>query len=249
MSLERQEDHSNNPWWGEHIHRYQEAITLIKKDAKVLDIACGSGFGSNLIAKQGHHVIGADLSEEAVNDCNKKYSNTNLQFEVVDGTNMLYSNEVFDVVVSFETIEHSTEYQKMLHEFKRIVKKDGFVIISTPNFLINSPNGVLINPFHTQEWTYEQLKDLLNKTFSSVQLFGQSYTRYRNTKGISFILGKSVERILYCRGVRKLPITIQDKIMNLLIKQPMYPLPENYSLVSEESDIKLCKTFFAICKP
>lgn len=249
MSLERQEDHSNNPWWGEHIHRYQEAIKLIKKEAKVLDIACGSGFGSNLISMAGHNVVGADLSEKAISDCNEKYATSNLSFEVIDGTNMPYKNQSFDVVISFETIEHTTEYQKMLNEFKRITKNDGLIIISTPNFLINSPSGILVNPYHTQEWKYEELNDILECTFSSVQLFGQAYTRYTNKKGIRFMFGKLAERFLYSRGVRKLPISIQDRIIEILINQPMYPLSENYTFVSNASDIKLCKTFFAICKP
>ncbi|MBI3519557.1 MAG: class I SAM-dependent methyltransferase [Bacteroidetes bacterium] len=250
MSSERQLNSENNPWWGEHLHRYQEAAKLLpKKHLKILDIACGSGFGSDFLAQLGNTVIGGDVSESAIAECRSKFNRSDISFEVVDGTNLPYTDETFDVIISFETIEHTTKYQKMLNEFKRVVKKDGVIILSTPNFLINSPTGIIVNPYHTQEWTYEELYEILNNTFSNVKLLGQAYTRYRNKRQLKYRIGKIVENIFYTRGVRKLPISFQDKTMKMLIGEPMYPLPNNYSFVEELNEIKKCKTFFAICKP
>ena len=162
MSSERQLDDTNNPWWGEHIHRYEEASGIIGKESrKILDIACGTGFGSNYLASLGHTVVGADISKDAIDECNNKYHSDRLIYKVIDGLNIPYENEYFDVVVSFETIEHTTEFKRMLQEFKRVIKQDGLVIISTPNFIINSPKGIIINPYHTQEWTYRELEQIL----------------------------------------------------------------------------------------
>jgi len=248
MSSERQLDNTNNPWWGEHIHRYEEAAKIIGKDQKtILDIACGTGFGSHYLATLGHKVVGADISEIAIDECSKKYVATTLVFKIVDGTNIPYEDEYFDSIVSFETIEHTRDFKKMLNEFKRVVKQNGVVIISTPNFLVNSPDGYVVNPYHTQEWEFDELKKILSDVFQDVQLFGQKYSRY-DLKGIRNKAGNIMERIMYKRGIRKLPIKFQDMIMHLAIKKPMYPTKRDYDLVTDLSLIVKCKTFFAVCR-
>jgi len=250
MSSERQIDDSVSPWWGEHLHRYEEALKLIQgSNLFILDIACGSGFGSNFLASKGHTVIGGDISEETISECKKKYQKINLNFETLNGVDLPFENEKFDVVTSFETIEHTTQYLEMLSEFRRVVKKDGLIIISTPNFIINSPNGVLINKYHTQEWIYEELSELLNSVFSEVKISGQEYVRYKFNNTFRYRIGKIIEGLLYSRGIRKLPITLQDRIMKFIIGEQMYPLSSNFSFTEDIPDIKKCKTFFAICKP
>jgi 2-polyprenyl-3-methyl-5-hydroxy-6-metoxy-1,4-benzoquinol methylase len=250
MSSERQLDDTNNPWWGEHLHRYQEAAMLLPKgNLKILDIASGSGFGSNFLAQLGYTVIGGDISSDAIQDCQRKFhGQQNLSFEIVDGTNLSYPNETFDAIISFETIEHTAAYQKMLNEFKRVLKKDALLILSTPNFLINSPKGIVTNPYHTQEWVYEDLLKLLSNTFSSVKLSGQKYIRYQNKNSLKYKIGFLAENLLYCRGLRKTPIYIQDKIMQSIIGEPMYPSAKNYLLVNDTNQAKQCKTFFAVCQ-
>jgi len=248
MSSERQLDDTNNPWWGEHIHRYEEAAKIMAKpNSNVLDIACGTGFGSNFLATLGHTVIGADISEVAIEECNNKYKADNLIYKVINGLEIPFPDEYFDVVVSFETIEHTTEFNKMLNEFKRIIKKDGIVILSTPNFLVNSPNGYLVNPYHTQEWEYHELKNILEEVFKRVEIFGQKYSRYDNQK-LNYKIGNVFEQIMYLRGVRKLPISFQDRVMKMIIKKPMYPMKDDYVMVSDQATIIKCKTFFAICR-
>lgn len=251
MSSERQLDNEKNPWWGEHIHRYVEAEKLLsRQELNILDIACGSGFGSNFLALKGHHVIGADISEETIIDCKRKYQSKNLNFEVIDGTKIPFPDNYFDVIISFETIEHTTEFQNMLNEFKRVVKSDnGIILISTPNFLINSPDGVIINKYHTQEWGYEDFKNLLKSTFFSVQVFGQEYIRYKNKLSFRYRLASFFENTFYKRGIRKLPMSFQDFIINRLIHLPMYPISSDYILTEKPDEIIKCKTFFAICKP
>lgn len=250
MSDERQENNPNNPWWGEHIHRYNEALKLLFPAQKVLDIACGSGFGSMLLADAGHRVIGGDISEETINYCKNKYQHACLSFITIDGTNMPFSNEEFDALISFETIEHTTEYNKLLTEFKRVVKSNGTIIISTPNFLINSPDGVIINPYHTQEWKYEELFSLLNSHFSKVTIWGQEYSRYKDEDGKSKgSYAKIIENMLYSRFIRKIPVPMQDRIMKFISNKPIYPLANDYQLTENIDRIVKCKTFYALCKP
>jgi ubiquinone/menaquinone biosynthesis C-methylase UbiE len=248
MSLERQEHNENNPWWGEHVHRYNEALSYIPNLGKVLDIACGNGFGSHILStKTTDMVIGADISEDAVNQCSLKFTNTpNLKFKIVDGTNMPFEDNYFDTIISFETIEHTTQYKQMLTEFYRTLKSGAVAIISTPNIIVNSPTGVVLNPYHTQEFNYTELEQILNSTFNTVKIFGQKYIRYKN-KSIRNTIGKIVESFLYLRGIRKMPLSIQNSVMQLIVKKPMYPTPTDFELTSDKNEILKCKTFFTVC--
>jgi 2-polyprenyl-3-methyl-5-hydroxy-6-metoxy-1,4-benzoquinol methylase len=247
MASERQLDNENNPWWGEHIHRYEEAAAILAANSIVLDLACGTGFGANFLSNKGHVVVGADISETTISECSAKYAGKKLAFEMIDGTKIPYKNGHFDAVISFETIEHTAKFLEMLSEFNRITKKGGLVILSTPNFLINSPSGVVTNPFHTQEWTYGEFEKIINSVFPENKIYGQSYARYDQKNSNTHKIGKRVENLFYRRGFRKFPINIQDSIMKLLIKKPMYPLSDDFKLVLDLSEIKKCKTFFAVC--
>ncbi|HRG51204.1 MAG TPA: class I SAM-dependent methyltransferase [Bacteroidia bacterium] len=249
MSSERQEHNEKNPWWGEHIHRYQEAIIYAKPNDTILDIACGNGFGSFLLSQHTtKNVIGADLSPETIAYCKQTFpSPSHLSFQQLDGTKTGIPDNYFDMVVSFETIEHTTQYKEMLREFYRITKKGGTVIISTPNKAIQSPDGIVRNPFHTQEFTYFELYELLREVFDDIAFYGQQYNRYAK-KNTQNTIGKLVETMLYKRGIRKMPIAIQDQIMKSIIGKPMYPMPSDYCLTMNKEEILKCKTFFIICK-
>ena len=124
MASERQDHTENSPWWGEHVHRYHLALKHMSPADKVLDIACGNGFGSYLLSEKTHgDVIGGDISDESITYCKSAFKNkSNLRFEKIDGTQIPYSDGYFDLIVSFETIEHTLKYREMLFEFKRTLK-------------------------------------------------------------------------------------------------------------------------------
>src|SRR4030066_783433 len=90
----------------EHISRYIFALAYVE-NKNVLDIACGTGYGSYFLAKNGaKFVAGGDISEIAINYAKNKYKLDTLEFEVENVMKMSYPSEHFDVIVSFETIEH-----------------------------------------------------------------------------------------------------------------------------------------------
>lgn len=245
MSSERQEINIVSPWWGEHVHRYNEVLKKLKGNEVVLDIACGSGFGTHLLSKATKsEIIGGDLSQNAIDLCDSNWKNPNLSYQKMDGTNLSFGDNYFDVVVSFETIEHTTEFDKMIAEFKRVLKPNGIIFLSTPNIIVNSPTGRVSNPYHTQEWNYEEYLAILNFHFKKSELYGQKYNRY----GVNRTLGYYVEKLLYKKGIRKIPIKIQDSIMKLFGLLSIYPLPHEFILVSDAEEIRKCKTFFAICQ-
>lgn len=248
MSSERQLLNENDPWWGEHIHRYNEVIPLIKGEDAILDIACGTGFGSNILAQYTKGlVIGGDISVEAIEECNSFWRRENLKFEVLDGTQLPYPENYFDKIVSFETIEHTTKYREMLQEFYRVLKPGGVAFISTPNFPVNSPSGKVLNPFHTQEFTYKELRTILELVFSNVQITGQKFSRYDNGKVSRF--GKVIYAFFNIIGIRKFtPFHFKNRVSLFFTQKPFYPTPDDFTLVYEEKEILKCKTFFCICR-
>ncbi len=153
----------------EHIIRYDFA-TQFCKNKTVLDLGCGSGYGSYYLKTYGaKNVYGIDLSQEAADYCREAYPSCH--FKQGRATNTTYKNNSFDVVVCFELIEHLSEQEELMNEIKRILKKDGILIMSTPN-KDTFPRG---NPFHIRELTEKEYLHLLNKFFKTNKLFYEYY--------------------------------------------------------------------------
>ena len=172
MSEERHNNNEITPWTGEHLHRYSEAKKYIKPGNVVLDLACGSGYGSDMLSQVPlSSIYGGDIDSHTMAACKTDWaSNCRVFFEVMDATCLRFGNGFFDVIISLETIEHLTAYKKMISEFARVVKPGGIVIVSTPNIKVSSPDGKIINPFHTQEFTYDELHDILKNEFSELSV-------------------------------------------------------------------------------
>jgi 2-polyprenyl-3-methyl-5-hydroxy-6-metoxy-1,4-benzoquinol methylase len=248
LAAERKELDEKSPWWGEHLHRYDEVLRYIKGEESILDIACGSGFGSDILAKNTSGVVvGGDIAKEAIDISKQYWQRPNLAFKILDGTKLPFPDNHFDIVVSFETIEHTTEYSTMVQEFARVLKPSGCAFISTPNFPVNSPTGQVTNPYHPQEFTHEELERILKVHFTSVKIEGQQYKRYI-VKDLRHRMAAIAEFILLQRGIRKLPHSLQDGILKLLINKPIYPEASDFRMVNDKASILNCTTFFAICK-
>jgi ubiquinone/menaquinone biosynthesis C-methylase UbiE len=158
----------------EHLHRYALARTLCS-NKNVLDIACGEGYGSNLLAESAGAVSGVDLDNDVVNTASKKYKRANLSFKQGDATKIPFDNAVFDVVVSFETLEHHDKHLEMMVEVKRVLKPGGILIISTPDKLIYSDKKKYANPFHIKELYKEEFRSLLKGYFYHVTILKQRF--------------------------------------------------------------------------
>jgi 2-polyprenyl-3-methyl-5-hydroxy-6-metoxy-1,4-benzoquinol methylase len=248
MSEERKSLNVNDPWWGEHIHRYKIILPFIRKTDVILDLACGSGYGTNMLAGQTEQtVIGGDISEEAIDKCNATWKKSNLFFKKSDGTRLEFDDNYFDKIVSFETIEHTTEYKKMLLEFKRILKPGGRLFLSTPNRQITSPDGIIKNPYHTQEFSFDQLKEMV-QIFSMAEVRGQQFIKF-DKKGFKNRKNKMVINFLLMRGVRKIPFSLRQRMVKALTGLALYPADSDFILTGNENDIKnKCPVLFAICK-
>ena len=152
-----------------HISRYKFVAGYVE-GKRILDISCGTGYGSELLSQEAKEVIGGDLSEEAVNYARLHYQKSNLQFQVMDITKVRMADETVDIVVSLETFEHLKRPEKAARECHRILKKKGLLILSVPNGEIDRKEG---NKFHLQFFTLLQLRNLLEPYFRIIRTLGQ----------------------------------------------------------------------------
>ncbi len=114
----------------EHLARYEFASTFIKKGNVGLDIACGSGYGTQMLFQQGASIFyGVDISSEAIQYAKTHYENNQVKFIQSDATAINFPNQHFDIIVSFETIEHLTEERGMefIKVLSGLLKKEGYI--------------------------------------------------------------------------------------------------------------------------
>lgn len=159
----------------EHIGRYIFSSKFVKNKT-VLDIACGTGYGSNYLAREGaKNVFGGDISLDAIKFAKNNYKRDNLNFISVDALKLPYPDNFFDVIVSYETIEHIEQNELFLQSCNRTLKLDGLFICSTPNKKITSPNSEMpVNSFHVKEFYPSEFMELLGQYFTDVEFYGQN---------------------------------------------------------------------------
>jgi glycosyltransferase involved in cell wall biosynthesis/SAM-dependent methyltransferase len=161
----------------EHWHRYLYAARFAAGKA-VLDVACGEGYGSRLLAETAARVLGVDTDPEAVRDAASRYPRPNLEFRTGTVERLpLEGEHLLDLVVSFETIEHvwAEQQRTFLGEVRRVLKPGGVLLVSTPNKLFYEPGGDPAgkNPFHRTELFYDEYLGLLKQFFAHVHVLGQ----------------------------------------------------------------------------
>ena len=159
----------------EHLHRYALARSLAA-GKRVLDIASGEGYGSAMLAEVAHDVVGVDIDRESVAHATQSYaqaSHPNTRFVVGSCDAVPLPDDSFDLIVSFETIEHHDHHEEMMGEMKRLLKADGVLVLSSPNRptfnrLLPAPNH-----FHLHEVDRQELTQLLLRYFRYAKIFGQ----------------------------------------------------------------------------
>lgn len=240
-----------SPYWGEHAARYVFALPYVENKT-VLDIACGTGYGLGLLKNEARFVAGVDVSVEAAREarveCDAKTS-----VLLGDGLGLPFADESFDVVTSFETLEHLHERGKFLAELRRVLRKQGVLILSTPNAHFTKPiNGKPKNPFHIFEYKPEELKSELNNYFAVESILGQSLS---NDFGISPFYDAQQDlpkdaatqaRLFGWKVVNKMPLGLRENFSNIVWKRPFYPTQADYNFKIEEVDT--APVLVALCR-
>jgi GT2 family glycosyltransferase/ubiquinone/menaquinone biosynthesis C-methylase UbiE len=207
----------------EHLHRYR-VVEAIVAGKVVADIACGEGYGSNLMAEYAASVVGVDISTEAVDHARRTYSKSNLTFVCAPGQDTQIPAQSIDVVVSFETIEHHDQHQEMLQEIKRILKPGGTLIMSSPDKLECTDKTGLKNPHHVKELYKYEFESLIKTYFKNYELYGQRVI----TGSAIFAQGLPIE-------IRSYSLDKIDECYANVIQYPMYWI----AIASDSSLIRL----------
>jgi O-antigen biosynthesis protein len=186
LDTERNREHIH-----QHLSRY-EFVTSIVQSKKVLDVACGSGYGSNILKSNGaSSVVGVDISSESIEHAKQKYSGEGIRFQVGDAEN-LSDYRGCDIIISFETIEHLKHPEIFLKEVARSLLPGGQFVVSTPVRERGTINDKPSNQYHRREWSEEEFKILLQSHFRNVTCYGQY--NFRKIKWLPY--SRTVKRMI-----------------------------------------------------
>jgi SAM-dependent methyltransferase len=153
-----------------HLKRYLFARAYCSGKV-VLDAACGVGYGSAELGRVAARVVGVDVSHDAISYARSRYGNETVEFATMDVSALQLEDASFDVVVSFETIEHLDHPRAFLGEVARVLRPSGTFIVSTPHAPRTTERPE--NPFHRIEYSRDDFVRLLSEHFAAVELFGQ----------------------------------------------------------------------------
>lgn len=145
----------------------------------ILDVGCGYGYGSYLLAHKAKSVVGIDIQINRIKIAKNIYQKDNIKFYWLDALslNKKFCNNSFDVVVASQFIEHIKKPVKFLKIVYNLLSDNGLLILSTPNKIFRKTYGKPWNPEHVQEFDELSLKELILKVFKDVKIIGITGTR------------------------------------------------------------------------
>jgi 2-polyprenyl-3-methyl-5-hydroxy-6-metoxy-1,4-benzoquinol methylase len=176
-----------NYWYRRHLVVY-EWIAQQVKGRRAIDMACGEGYGSDVLARAAASVVGVDANPEAHEHARLRYVRSNLRFErdLVDSF-----AEQTDAVVFLQTIEHLEDPGAVLEHFRSLIGTAGAVFVSTPNVLTLAPKGAprSDNPWHVHEYRRHEFEELCQAHFTSVEMYGLFHARKLRAHELALRLG------------------------------------------------------------
>jgi SAM-dependent methyltransferase len=176
-----------NYWFRRHLAVY-EWIAARVGGQRIVDMACGEGYGSDVLAARAAAVVGVDANPEAHEHARLRYRRPNLRFE--RGLVESFA-EPCDAVVFLQTIEHVQDAGAILEHFKSMLSPGGAAYVSTPNLLTLAPPGAekSDNPWHVREYRAAEFRELCEAHFGRVELLGLFHARKLRAHELALRLG------------------------------------------------------------
>ncbi|WP_019813574.1 glycosyltransferase [Saccharomonospora saliphila] len=159
----------------EHYHRYAFALSHVE-GKRVLDLACGEGYGAAMLAERADEVVGVDIDDRTVEHARRRYPRTNLRFEIGSITDaaLLADEAPFDVVTCFEAVEHVAEQEELVRLARARLAPGGVLLCSTPDVAVYTHEHGNDNPYHVKELTEDGFRRLLTAAFEHVSVVRQT---------------------------------------------------------------------------
>jgi 2-polyprenyl-3-methyl-5-hydroxy-6-metoxy-1,4-benzoquinol methylase len=156
----------------DHIARYIFAAGYVEGGG-ILDLGCGAGYGLDFLSRRSASAVGVDISSSALIFAKRSYKG-NFEISLQDASSLGFRDDTFDIVVSFEVIEHLRRVQSYLSDVRRVLKPGGLFIVSTPNKTLMSPGRKSpIRKWHKREFYYHEFEALLKHYFVGVYVLGE----------------------------------------------------------------------------
>jgi 2-polyprenyl-3-methyl-5-hydroxy-6-metoxy-1,4-benzoquinol methylase len=225
-----------NYWFRRHLVVY-EWIAAQVRGRRVIDMACGEGYGADVLAAAAGSVTGVDANPEAHEHARLRYRRANLRFarDLVDRF-----AEPADDVVFLQTIEHLHDPGAVLDHFRSLLTGDGRVFVSTPNVLTLAPKGAARsgNPWHVHEYRAGEFERLCREHFGSVELHGLFHARKLRAHALALRLGW--DRV---HPALRLTRPFYDRFT------PAIDVADFALVPADRRDLSRCLDFVAVCRP
>lgn len=216
----------------EHLARYEFAYQYVKDGFVGLDIACGSGYGTNMLTRDRNvKFYGVDICPKTVDYARAKYGNEKIEFMQKDATAVDFAPQSFDLIVSFETIEHIKKENgpEFLKRMQNLLKDNGTLIISCPNRDTYS-KGYNENPYHLYEYSFPEISELIKTYFSVNKTYCHKIRYFKK-------LPKKFAQLL-----KHLPSSLVNALTNMAKKQ--YLADKNLNKINPVLRIFLYERYF-----
>jgi SAM-dependent methyltransferase len=218
-----------------HLFGYMDLAARLPERARVLDLACGEGYGAAVLAARGHTVVGVDLEAPVLQDAATRYRAAT--FTAGDALRLPFADATFDAIGALQVIEHLPDEftDPMLVEIARVLKPGGLLYVTTPNIdKLPATASKEFNPHHFRDFNPATLEAVLRRRFTDVTLFGQMLDEslervqrlFKAAEREWALIGR-VERVE--RRVRFLPGPLRVRARRWLLRAagiPRWPLPE-----------------------
>lgn len=160
-----------NPIFMQHLAAYEYA-SQFTGDKIVLELGCGEGYGTVLLAKSASKIFGIDYSKAAIDKAQKKYRADNIEFVCSDVNDLGFDDASFEVIIAFQFIEHLKDPRAVLLKIKSLLKPQGIFLLSSPN----KKASIVQHPYHFREYDREELEGLLRNYFAKVEIYGLQFS-------------------------------------------------------------------------
>jgi len=242
---EEQDANSRNAIMHQSRYRWLPSIVDVS-NSSILDFGCGSGYGSGYLAEKGARVLGVDISPLAIAYAAKKFPRASFCVrDLTDSSLTAKVSDRFDIVVSFDVIEHVEKWWTFLENIRGLLKQGGVAVVGCPNRVAHFDFGQFWNRFHVQEFTPAQLEWAARTQFSDVTVLGQKFfdpaARGRYTArplGAAWHMKEALLQTPLRAPVRNLVNMLHSQqLRNIKAQRSQEPLPSS-EIVFEKIDMR-----------
>jgi SAM-dependent methyltransferase len=233
---------------------YYKALDYVE-GRHVLEIGCGEGIGTSILAGKAASIVAVDYSEKALDVARRKYTTKNITFTRMKVPPLGFGDMSFDAVVCFQMIEHLQKPEELVAEIQRVLRRDALALIATPN----KEESISENPYHLHEFFGEEFRELLHAHFDSVDIYGvhgdelfMSYW-HSNRKWVNAFMRIDILNLSnrLPRGIKQRLFAAASRLMRTSLKRGKPDLCESIrhtNFLFQPNDLSGSLDFFAVCR-